>query len=277
MTESHDVSDRAKHEAKLVRDVNVILPVGGLATRALEVTEDRIPKHLIRLKSGQTVLGRILRGLQREGYKNFVFCTGHHSEAMSSYITAGGWRLSEDVGAAISHENRPLGPDGAVIKAIDELSLDGEALILPGDVSLPWNKLAAMSLYRRITESDVTLAVTSEVTPRTTDVGKLVVDKNTSRLEHCYGRNESAPRLRTSQKALTSAAALAIDIEGYMNMCEAYSLENPGVGLLSMRDGIAPWASHDSRYKITAYDIQGEILDLGTPGNIMFGRENLGE
>ena len=155
--------------------------------------------------------------------------------------------------------------------------MDGEALILPGDVSLPWSKLATMSLYRRITESDVTLAVTSEVTPRTTDVGKLIVDKNTSRLEHCYGRNESVSKLRASQRALTSAAALAIDIEQYLNICEAYSVDNPDVDLLSMRDGIAPWASRDPRYKITAYDIQGEILDLGTPGNIVFGQKNLGE
>lgn len=223
------------------------------------------------------MLDRILHGLQREGYKNFIFCTGHHSEVINSYISAGGWRLSEDANAEISHESQPLGPDGAVIKAINELELNGEALILPGDVSLPWSKLAAMSLYRRRTESDVTLAVTSEVTPRTTDIGKLIVDKNTSRLEHCYGRNESVPRISTSQKALTSAAALAINIEQYLNMCEAYLAENPDVDSLSMRDGIAPWASHHSHYKITAYDIEGEILDLGTPGNIVFGQENLGE
>ncbi len=40
-----------------MQDVNVILPIEGPVMRALEATEDKIPKHLIRLKSGQIVLG----------------------------------------------------------------------------------------------------------------------------------------------------------------------------------------------------------------------------
>ena len=271
------MSEVGEPKIQSLQDVHVILPVGGLATRALEVTEDKIPKHLIQLKNGKTVLGRVLHGLQSEGYKKFVFCTGHHHEAISAYIAADHWRVSEASNAIISHEDYPLGPDGAAIKAIKDLGLSGEALVLPGDVSLPWDKLAAMSLYRRATESDITLAVTSEITPRTTDIGKFIVDKETSRLEHCYGRNEAVSGVRDTQRALTSAAALAINIERYLSMSDAYVRDNPDVGLLSMRDGIAPWALRGSDYKITAYDIEGEILDLGTPNNIAFGQEYIDE
>lgn len=67
------MSEVGEPKIQSLQDVHVILPVGGLATRALEVTEDKIPKHLIQLKNGKTVLGRVLHGLQSEGYKKFVF------------------------------------------------------------------------------------------------------------------------------------------------------------------------------------------------------------
>jgi NDP-sugar pyrophosphorylase family protein len=276
MTEIRDIEDIIETNPEFIQDINVILPVGGRATRALEITEDKIPKHLIQLKSGQVVLDRIMHGLQNAGYRKFIFCTGHHSEILNSYIETDNWKLSDDSSAFTSHEDYPLGPDGAVIKAIKELNLAGDALVLPGDISLPWNRLAIMSLYRQVTKSDVTLAVTSQITPRTTDIGKIIVNKETSELEQCYGRDETVSKLRSTQVALTSAAAMAIDIDRYLSMCKIYKRDNPAEAFsLSMRDGIAPWASGDVRYKITAYDVRGEILDLGTPSNIRFGQKYL--
>lgn len=261
---------------KELENVNVILPVGGLGTRALDVTRDEIPKHLIRLNNGYTVLDSILTGLQDEGYRSFVFCTGHHNEILSSYVKSMGWANHKNTRFEISKEDEPLGPDGAVRLAIDRYGIEGEALILPGDVSLPWDSLAKMSLRRRIVSSDVMMAVTSCVTSRTTDVGKFVVNKVSSSLERCYGRTEIVGDIDLeSQELLTSAAAMAVDVGRYINMSDEYS-NSTGSKVMSMRDGMAQWAIDDRGYSIHAFDIEGEVLDMGTPANIAYGVENIG-
>jgi NDP-sugar pyrophosphorylase family protein len=260
-----------------LRDVTVIMPIGGLATRARPVTGDAIPKHLIRLGNGRTVLDTITGGLQRVGFRDFVFCLGHHSEQLRDHIEDGSWISSDDTKFKCSVEDRPLGGDGAVVKAIGELCLTGQAMIIPGDIVLPWKSAAGMNIEHARTGADITVGVTSYITPRTTDVGKIVGETDTNRLLWCYARNASdLPQLPGSQN-LTSAAAAVISIERYAEICEAYQASNPQAeGLpLGMRDNILPWvAKTHPRFNVQLYDIQGEMLDLGTPEKIRYGQEN---
>ena len=263
--------------SELLRCVNVIMPIGGLATRAWPVTGDSIPKHLIRLGNGKTVLDTITGGLQRVGFRDFVFCLGHHSDQLRDHIEDGAWRSSDETTFRYSIEDKPLGGDGAVVKAIGELGLAGQAMIIPGDIVLPCRSAADMNIDNAEKGADVTVGVTSHITPRTTDVGKIVGEADTNRLLWCYTRNApEAPRLPGAEN-LTSAAAAVISIEQYAELCTAYQVSNPQAeGLpMGMRDNILPWvATAHPDFNVRLYDIRGEMLDLGTPEKIRYGQEN---
>jgi NDP-sugar pyrophosphorylase family protein len=267
---------RVAIEDSSVATTIVIMPIGGEATRAKSVTRDLIPKHLIELDNGQPILEFVLQGLQRVGFRRFVFCVGRHREQIMRFINSEGWILSGDTNYDFSVERTPLGTDGAVNHAIDTLRLKGQGMILPGDMLLPWASLANMNGQHARQGSDITVGVTSYITDRTTDIGRLVVEDETNRLLWCYGRDEEPHGDRSGSRGLTSAAATTIDINQYLEMCDEYRICHiedadmpPG-----FRDAIAQWAIRSTGFKIHAYDIEGEVLDLGTPDNIYYGQKN---
>ena len=254
----------------------VIMPIGGLATRAREVTQDLIPKHLILLGDGRPVLDHVLRGLQNVGFKNFVFCVGQHKDKIIDFVNSGKWNIA-DANYHFSEEEELLGPDGAVRHAINNLDIQGRAMIVPGDIMLPWRGLARMVDFHSRNGAGMTFGVTSHITERTTDIGKMVVEEDTGRLIWCYPREEQNPtgdRLRS--RGLTSAASMVVSVSQYKEVIDAYTSECAAHGTkkISFRDEIAPWLIRNGEHQVYAFDVRGEVLDLGTPSTIAYGIEH---
>lgn len=259
-----------------LNDVVVLMPIGGQATRAREVTGGTIPKHLIRLDNGQAVLDIVCQGLQQVGFRQFAFCVGRHKDQIKKHIASGSWIATKGVEYEFSEEKTPLGPDGAIMQAIGTLGLSGQGLVIPGDMMLPWGGIAEMSREHTKQGADITVGVTSHVTARTTDVGRMVVESHSNRLLWCYDRTDSPGDSLPGSRNLTSAAAIALAIGRYVALCETYldthpeHLNKP----LSLRDNVLPWAVSASDFRTDAYDTRGEALDLGTPANIRYGQEH---
>jgi len=260
---------------KTSNDTTVLMPIGGRATRARSVTGDAIPKHLIPM-GDKTVLDVVCQGLQTAGFRDFVFCVGHHSDQIRKHLSEENWITTDRVNYSFSQEVVPLGVDGAILHAIGNLGLQGRGLIVPGDVMLPWQGVASMDKRHATWGSDITVGVTSYVTERTTDVGKIIVEDDSDRILWCYSREETNDTHLSGSQALTSAAATSISMEGYADICNIYLADTPehGGAPLSFRDHVIPWASRTGAFPIRAYDIQGEVLDLGTPANIYYGQDN---
>lgn len=254
--------------------VTVFLPVGGRATRALEVTADVIPKHLIELGNGLPVLEVALRQLQEVGFRRFVFCTGHHQEQITNFVHKETWR-SFDSWYELSVESQPLGPEGAILAAIDQLGIAGQAMFVAGDVMVPWAGLVSMNERHAANGAVVTAGLTSFITPRTTDVGKFIVDPTTYRVKRLYGRTEEASA-REDELALTSAGLSVVTIKSYVGLCRDYVSSRTGKETrpFGLRDDVMPWALKNEQPGLYGHDLQGEVLDLGTPSNIHYGREN---
>lgn len=262
-------------EKLAIEDVTVLMPIGGRATRALEVTEDKMPKHLIRLNSGQTVLETICTELQVVGFRKFVFCLGHHATQNMETLTREDWINTEDVSYQFSEEEVPLGVDGAILQAIHALKLGGQGMMIPGDVMLNWEGLASMNRDHAARGADVTMGVTSYITERTTDVGKFITEDESNRLLWVYGRENVDLNHMPGVRPLTSAAANTFSIKRFVDLFELYLKTHPEhEGALSLRDQVVPWAVHTGEFIINAYDMRGEILDLGTPQNIRYGQDN---
>lgn len=257
-------------------DVTVIMPLAGQATRARMVTGDVIPKSLIRLGNGQTVLEAMCRQLQSVGFRRFVFCVGHLKQLLIKKITEESWITDCTTTYIFDETEHLLGPTGTVLHAIESLSLSGQALAIPGDVMLPWKNLPIMTRRHISSYADITFGVTSFVTDRTCEIGKIVVENQTHRLLYVYGRNDIMPLPNDRTRYLTSAAANVLSVSAFSVLCENYFRENPhySVQPLCLRDDILPWAIKAGRYEIQTFDLEGETLDLGTPETIKYAQAN---
>lgn len=257
-----------------LRDVTVLMPIGGLATRAAGVTKDQIPKHLIQLGNGRAVLDVICERLQGVGFRQFVFCVGHHKRKIMEHIGQEKWIHADDTAYRFSEERVPLGVDGAVVNAIQGLEIEGQGMIIPGDLLLSWEGLTKLNRQHAASGADVTLGVTSHITERTTDVGKIIAEEATNRLLWCYGRADEGGGDMAGALPLTSVGANVVSTARYVELCDTYLSSNPTAKTLGLRDQVAGWAIRAGGFEMQACDIGGEILDLGTPVNIQYGQEN---
>jgi NDP-sugar pyrophosphorylase family protein len=192
-----------------------------------------------------------------------------------SHIESETWIWKDGVSYVFSEEDRPLGPDGAVLAAVKHWQLEGQAMMIPGDIMLPWNEVAHMNLIHSRRPSAVTSAVTSQEKRRSGELGRFIIEASTGRLRHVYGRGEPVPPVAPDELALTSAGALALSIDHFVEVCEAYARAHPDQDRpFGMRDHVFPWAIKQGGFSLYGHDLRGEILDLGTPDDISFGQLN---
>lgn len=257
--------------------VPLIIPVGGLSTRAREITKDLIPKHLIHLNENFTILDFVCMKLQEVGFREFVFCVGYYKDQIIEHISKRRWILDEvNTRFSFSLETKPLGPDGATYHELKGKNYLNPVTIMPGDMFLPWHRLEAINRFHLTNGADITFGLTSVVTERTTDVGKILIEVDTNRLLKCYRRDEETKDVPANAIRLTSAGICVLNPQRYIQICEAYLGEYnlPDDSSISIRDNLLPWIGERSDYMVKGFDLEGEALDLGTSQNIKYGLEN---
>lgn len=243
-------------------DVPVIVPVGGLATRAREITHDLIPKHLIVLGEGRTVLSVVCQALQAVGFRRFVFCVGHHKHAVVRYIREENWITHTETSYDLSEELTPLGPDGAVLQAITCMGHMGPALIIPGDALLPWAQIAEMCTQHMQHGQYITTAVTVQAQPST-----LVINENS----HLGLPGKESEGL----KFVKAAGVTIVQADVFRKLCETYTRAQPSQDcMLNLVHTILPWALSVGIDIFSAYELTGDVLDVGTPENICHAQLN---
>lgn len=111
--------------------LDVILLVGGMATRLREVTEDKIPKCLVDI-NGKPFIDYQLSLLNSQlDINRVVLATGRLSHLVEQHINKISDQYPFEI--VISEEDEPLGTGGAMKKALDKVVL-GRVLIMNGDV-----------------------------------------------------------------------------------------------------------------------------------------------
>jgi hypothetical protein len=118
-------------------------------------------------------------------------------------------------------------------------------------------------------QPEITLGTTSVVTKWTSDVGRIVVENDTSRLIGCYPRDCNPIVPVPGSANLTSAGTMCVSVASYVELIHSFRNATGYDGHeISLRDQILPWAVKESFCDIRAYDLGGEVLDLGIPTNI---------
>lgn len=268
--------ERAKSGEELdMSDVTVIMPLAGLGMRAREVTKDAIPKSLIELEEGKTVLDRICEKLQDAGFRNFVFCVGHHKEQIMDRLSAEKWITTEGASYQFSKEDTLSGVEGAVLNAVETLGLKGQAMIVPGDMLHDWDALVELNRAHKDSGAGITMGTTSYITERTGDVNKMVVEEGTNRLLWMFDRTEVAITGVPGTSNTTRIGVDIIDIDYFKDICDQFLEANPHQNKnIGMRDTLGPWVIQMGNTALHAYETQAEVVDMGTPDTIYYGQAN---
>jgi len=262
-----------------ILETPLLFLVGGKGTRVQTVTNDEIPKPLIKITQEHSIIDLIYENLSKLGYTNFIFCIGHLGAAIETHFNGQKYVINKDLPRPrFSKEELRglLGPGGAASKAIDKLRLRGPVVLFPGDMFLPWVNFEAMIKSHANKSADITFGVTSVITERTSDVGKILVEEASTKLIKCYGRDESVSQPTKNNILLTSAGVVVVDAQRFSEMYNRYILDK-GIANntpISIRDNILQWALIKPDYRIYTFDVAGEALDIGTEDRVNYAREN---
>ena len=118
----------SSHNNKDQKVIGMVL-AGGRGKRLHPMTE-RIPKSLVEIKDGYTILDKQLLDFKNAGIDRVVLLTGHLSDKIEERYGSS-WK---GVDIIYSAESEPLGTWGSIKNAIVQHSLHGPAVIRNGDV-----------------------------------------------------------------------------------------------------------------------------------------------
>lgn len=129
-----------------------IILAGGMGTRLRSVVSD-VPKPMAQI-NGKPFLEILIDFWLNQGIDNFILSVGYKSEIIKNYF-GGNFK-----NATIQYvfEDYPLGTGGAIIKAINEFSINKPFLLLNGDTFFEVS-LKALSDFHKHTNSQFTFSV----------------------------------------------------------------------------------------------------------------------
>lgn len=111
-----------------VKSIPIIVLMGGRGSRIEPMTQGKIPKPLVCISDGRTLLDLNLEIFRRAGAENIILAVAHQKEQIITYVQNKG--LNE---VKISDQKEPKGIPDAIARAIDEHRINSDFIACDGD------------------------------------------------------------------------------------------------------------------------------------------------
>lgn len=262
----------------MIDKTTVIMPLGGLGTRARKYTKGRYSKFLIPLSRDLTVLDLIIQSLLEIGFKRYIFCIGtlFPGELVETILSYKSTFDSLGHSYQFSYERRLLGGAGAYYKAFSRIKVSNPVISIPGDIFLPWQSLPKLVQFHLDNNCDVTIGLTDFLTETTTDVEKIWIKRATSDIVKCLAREEHETNLDNNIVPLTSVGAYVINPQKFKDMYKMFIETRNEIKRtqVEMRDQLLPWLVQEKLFKVKGFNLKGEILDVGSYERIVYAKKN---
>lgn len=122
-----------------------VILAGGLGSRVLDITKNKIPKSLIPIKN-IPFIDYQLRYLSKYNFNNIILCVSHLQNQIEDYVK-NGEKYNINV-KYVSDGDSPIGTGGAIRKAYDQNVLEEDFAIIYGDSFLPVNYDLIYNYYK---------------------------------------------------------------------------------------------------------------------------------
>lgn len=222
--------------------MKVFILAGGAGTRLRSVISDR-PKSMAPVHS-LPFLSYQLAEMKRQGFYEFVLCVGYKHQSITEYYGDG--ELFE---LSINHsiERNPLGTAGAILHAACFIT-DESFMVINGD-SLIEADFNAMAAHHEVLHSENPCLIGTILTTYVHDASNLGILE----LSPCGMVNNF--REKVPESGWINAGVYILDPS---------ILSLIPMGKVSIEHEIFP-AIVKSRYELSSFPTQGELIDIGTP------------
>jgi len=219
---------------------HAIVLAGGFGTRLRTRVSDR-PKALAEV-SGKPFLAYQMDWLMQQGIRRVTLATHYMSEQLDAFISE--WDDSR-IRIDSVRENEPLGTGGAVINAIEALSISGTVLVLNGDTLY---KCALDGMFNSFRQSNAAAMLMASSQDDASRFGTVIVQDNYV--------TDFKQAVAGSKKGLVNAGVYLFDA----SLFESFSLEP-----CSMEKQLFP--DFALKRQLMAFVVEGEqmFFDIGTP------------
>jgi histidinol-phosphate phosphatase family protein len=161
--------------------MQAVIMAGGKGTRLSSITNDEIPKPMVKL-NGKPILEHQLLGLRENGISEYFFIVGHLGEKIQEYFGDGSkWNVK----ITYIYEDKPLGTAGALYYLKGKV--EGDFFLVFGDLIFDIS-VARFAEFHRAHEAKITLLVHPNSHPYDSD---LIVLDNSSRVLRCDSKNNT--------------------------------------------------------------------------------------
>ncbi len=216
-------------------DCNVVLICGGLGTRLRTLFSDQ-QKAIVDV-AGKPFLQWLIAFYQKNGFTQFIFCTGHHAEQVKESISS----LLPPEAYHISTEIKTLGTAGAVRNALGFISSE-QVIVANGDSFCDVDLPAFIRFHSSHADAQISIVVT-DPDPSRTDMGTVIVDPTTSTITGFIEKEESAVRgLRNAGIYILERAVLSRMLpEQHVSFEEELFPRMVGQGLYAFKTAQKVW------------------------------------
>lgn len=251
-----------------------LIPAGGKGTRLREITEDKIPKALVEVAPGKTVLDLTIEGLRKIGVKTIAISVFHLGDQIKEYLHEHyrDWHLD------IIEEEKELGTGGSIQNFIAQ-GQNVPFLFTPADNYVTWNKVKPFSRYAGSKVNDALAVWAVSLDPTYSQVPNNVwFDKKNKKVVACTSGKTPEEKAQIHARYehndefqnVTSAGILGINHQYFPPAVDNYQ---PPFCLY--KDLLPQWTAEDK--KILAALTQAQVIDVGTPERLAIVKQLLAE
>lgn len=273
---------------KKINQTPVLVLCGGKGTRLSEITNNEIPKSLVEIGRGITILDHLINGLEEQGFRKFIFCLGIMSDQIVGHLEKKNKKINTEYFYSI--EEKPLGTGGAINLAIKTYAIKKPFLLVTSDAIFPYSKIRELVVKHQ--KEYVLWAVTSNYYNIAISHNSHIVDLETNVLignQLTSWINEKRINQFQEKKGnicvLNDSGHGVIDPYFFTKEYSFYMKLNSSSENICWYKDLLPMMAEKSRRNILrqkeplvyVFDEKEPYVDVGTPERLLFSRNLFNE
>ena len=252
-----------------------VILAGGKGTRLLEVTGDKVPKPLIEILPGLTMLDYAINGLLKVGVTKIYITTYHLSKQIQEYLDRH-YKDRSDLELKVVEEDKELGTGGSVLSLIKS-GVSDPLLVLSSDTFFVWSEMKDFidNAFKNIKGARAIFGITNDVIHSQAPFNIWFNKKDKLMVSYQNRINSETPIINEKfidktdlYSNITGAGIVVLNSKMIGSEMELRNVQFP---VCLYNDWLPVWAERN--YGIYVEFLQSMVLDMGTPDRLALAKK----